>query len=179
MTLRVWAYCTAKNAASVQAAVGVEPWTSPPCTQETLDNKGMEGQDLLYFRLHGLKSVPSMWWGETRLGGLVPAFARDNLKGIDLGGAVVVLANCYGNSSPLVKSLLLSGASAVIAGPGKNYAAKRGRVIGVDTLAKWVRIGLGSGLGPQAALSLAKSRLLLTSWRAVDRDALEFRLHRG
>lgn len=175
----VWAYCTAKNAASVQAAVGVEPLTSPPCTQETLDNATMEGNDLLYFRLHGLKSLPSMWFGETEKGGLVPAFARENLKGIDLGGAVVILANCYGNSSPLVRSLLLSGASAVIAGPGKNYAAKGGRVVGTDTLAKWIRLGLGSGLGLKAALGLAKSRLLLTSWRAVDRDALEFRLHRG
>jgi len=113
------------------------------------------------------------------LGGLVPAFTRDNLKGIDLGGAVVILANCYGSSSPLIKYLFQSGARAVMAGPGKNYAAKGGRVVGTDTLAKWVRLGLGSGLGPKAALSLAKSRLLLTSWRAVDRDALEFRLHRG
>lgn len=177
--MRIWAYCTIRNVRSVRAAVGVEPLTSPPCTQESLKGLDMKGYDLLYFRLHGHESLPDVWFGETEDGSLIPAFSIDSLAGVSLDGAVVVLANCYGIDSPVIPQLLQIGASAVIAGPGENYAARSGRVVGADKLVQFIIKGLRRGWGARAALNFAKSRLLVTSWRAADRDALEFTLVRG
>lgn len=172
--MKVWAYCTERNARSVQAAVGVEPLTSPPLTGETVTKSMLEGHDFMYFRLHGLKETPSIWYGGDEVRGFVAALTPDNLDDVSLDGAVVVLANCYGVSSYIVPVMIRAGAGAVIAGPGENYAAKSGRVVGADLLAQKILWGLNRGWGPTRALRFARSRLLLSSWRSADRDALAF-----
>lgn len=153
--------------------------TSPPLTEKDLTPEVLEGHDYMYFRLHGLVATPDIWYGEGADGNWVPGFLADNLAGVDLGGAVVVLANCFSMYSAVLPKLIQSGASAVLAGPGRNFAATGGRVVGVDLLAQWVLRGLERGWGIRRSLLLAKSRLLLSAWRSADKDALEFTLIRG
>ncbi|NIM51635.1 MAG: hypothetical protein GTO22_20710 [Gemmatimonadales bacterium] len=75
----------------------------------------------------------------------------------------------------MVAACYRAGASAVIAGPGPNYAAGK-RVVGTDLLVKWLLYGLRLGLGPKRALQMARMRLKATSWRGPDRDALAFKI---
>ena len=173
--MKILAFCTYPARAAVRKATGVEPWTCPPYTTENIQPAHLEGYDLIYFRLHRLRSVPGLWFGEYPLGERVQAMNNYLLELTDLSGALVVMANCYGASDPMVKQLYASGARAVIAGPGRNYAHGE-RVVGTDLLAKWLIGGLRMGLGIGAALGVAKARLRLTAQRGADRDALEFAL---
>lgn len=184
--MKVFAYCTEVAGKSVAKATGVRPLTSPPLTVTTLDSKTLEGYDLLYFRLHAFKGG-DRWYGESFETASLPKAvqsaalkrwpALDRLHFIEanLSGAVVVLANCYGASSPLIRDIYEAGASAVIAGPGSNYAAGN-RVMGTDLLVRQVIRGLRAGRNIKKALRRAKLRLLLTAWRKPDRDALGFKI---
>ena len=186
--MRVFAYCTEVAGKSVAKATGVRPLTSPPLTVTTLNSEALEGHDLLYFRLHAFKGG-DRWYGESFETAKLPEAIRgtmieqwpalDRLHFIEanLGGAVVVLANCYGVSSPLVRDIHEAGASTVIAGPGSNYAAGN-RIMGTDLLVQQIIRGLKAGKSIKKALQRAKMRLLLTAWRKPDRDALGFKIIR-
>lgn len=186
--MKIFAYCTEVAGMSVAKATGVYPLTSPPLTATTLDSKMLEGYDLLYFRLHAFKGG-ERWYGESlevaslpkAVRGVAlkrwPALDRLHFVMADLGGAIVVLANCYGASSPLVQAMYKAGASVVIAGSGPNYAAGN-RVMGADLLVQQVIRGLQAGKNIKKALRWARMRLLLTAWRKPDRDALGFRIIR-
>ena len=186
--MKVFAYCTEVAEKSVARATGVRPLTSPPLFAETLNPRSLEGHDLLYFRLHAFEGS-GMWFGEgpevaklsrAMHGAAIrkwPALDRLHFIEANLGGAVVVLANCYGASSPLVRDIYKAGASVVIAGPGSNYAAGN-RVIGTDLLVQQVIRGLRAGKSIKKALRRARMRLLLTAWRKPDRDALGFKIIR-
>jgi len=171
--MKIFAYCTATARAAVRAATGVKPRTSPPLTANVFDSQWLTGYDLLYFRLHGHKSFPTLMFGD----GQIPALIAGQIRAADLGGAIVVIANCYGTESPLVQAFYAAGASAVIAGYGPNIAAGN-RVVGTDLLVKWLIRGLQMRLPVKRALAVAKARLLATSWRAADRDAREFTIMR-
>jgi hypothetical protein len=173
--MNVFAYCTLVAADTVARATGVTPFTSPPWDAETFRPAWLAGRDLIYFRLHGLPGAYPVWFGEGADGNLTPAFCRPNLGVADLGGATVVIANCYSTHGPLLQAFYDAGAGAVIAAPGENYAAGN-VVLGADLLAKWVILGLRLGLSVERALQLAKTRLILTAWRISDRDALGFRI---
>jgi len=173
--MRILALCAYPARAAVRKATGVEPWTSPPYTTENIQPAHMEGYDLIYFRLHRLRSVPGLWFGEYPSGERVQALNSYLLELADLSGALVVMANCYGVSDPMIRQLYVSGARGVIAGPGRNYAHGE-RVVGADLLTKWLLYGLRAGLGTKAALGVAKARLRLTAQRRADKDALEFAL---
>jgi hypothetical protein len=177
--IKVCAYCTLRTAKAVENAMGVEPITSPPFRSDSLPVSEFERQDLIYFRLHGSKEIPGTWFGEDRDRYLIPALDELGLKQMDLGGALVVVANCYGWYSPIMSSIIQAGAGGIIAGPGKNFGAVSERVVGVDKLARGVLLGLKRGMSPSMALRYSKARLLLTMWRPADRDALEFSLIRG
>jgi len=178
--VRVFAYCTELAKAAVGKATGVEPVTSPPLTASTFDPEWLEGRDVIYFRLHGMDGQAG-WFGE----GTGPlgfgktqmlALGLGQLRDVNLGGAVVIVANCYGaNDDPMVQALYDAGASAVIAGPGKNLALGD-RVVGTDLLARWVIAGLAVGLSVKVALMGAKARLMASIWRRSDSDALEFKI---
>ena len=110
--MRVFAYCTEIAQASVAAATGVLPVTSPPVTALEFDRGLLEGHDLLYFRLHRLLDRKG-WWGEGRHGGMLFALARAQVQRADLGGAIVVVANCHGaDDDPMVEALHEAGAAA-------------------------------------------------------------------
>lgn len=177
--MKIWAYCIAPAARAVAAATGVRPVTSPPWTADLIRPEMLTGHDLVYLRLHGLPNVPDVWFGEWPDGRLVPALTKGNLDELDpiegLGGATVVVANCYGAESPLLRELLEAGARAVIAGSGPNVAAGK-RVVGPDLLVSWVIRAMRRGMKPRRALRVAKGRLALSAWRSADRDAMRFRL---
>ena len=176
--MRVFAYCTELAREAVGRATGVEPVTSPPLTASTFDPEWLEGRDVIYFRLHGdeRQATSGQWFGEGQFMRTVPALGLEQLRGVDLGGAVVIVANCYGaNDDPMVQALYEAGASAVIAGPGKNLALGE-RVVGTDLLARWVIAGLAVGLSVKVALMGAKARLMASIWRRSDSDALEFKI---
>jgi len=135
------------------------------------DPQWLEGHDLLYFRLHGLPGQVG-WFGDN---GLL-ALTRVHVDVADLGGAVVVVANCYSaDNDPMVDALRRAGSEAVIAGPGPNLAAGN-KIVGTDLLVQWIIRGLRVGMGPRKALAVARMRLGLTAWRASDRDARGFRI---
>jgi hypothetical protein len=154
--MNLLAYCTEVAASAVRKALGVEPLTSPPVTASSFPRRKLRDLDMLYFRLHGEESEP--WRGEGVEGDKPVAFTPRCLSEADLGGCVVVVANCYGSDDPLVAALYEVGAEAVIAGPGLNYAAGD-MVTGADLLARWLRFGLELDLSVQWALRIAKLRL--------------------
>ena len=159
----------------VRAATGVKPLTSPPWRAGLIRPEHVENYDFIYLRLHGIEGVDDTWFGEDQQGNLVSALDADNLEDVDLAGATVLVANCYGASSPLVRELYQAGAEAVIAGPGRNWALAD-VVVGTDKLAQWMLRAMKAGAGPRWALQMAKMRVALTSWRMADRDAMQFKL---
>ncbi len=185
--MRVFAYCTLTAREAVEKATGVRPLTSPPMLAQHFDPQRMEGYDLLYFRLHGFEDIPDTWFGEDGRGPHLPlalraaaikrypAMTASQLDDVDLGGAVVVIANCYGADSPLVAGFYQAGAAAVIAGSGPNLAAAQ-QVVGTDALVQALIAAMNWGFGVRRALILARARLLATIWRAADRDALELKI---
>jgi hypothetical protein len=173
--MRIWAYCTAPAARSVAEATGVTPVTSPPATASNITSAALEGHDLLYFRLHGMNADVAAWFGESETGSIVPALEPCHVRGADLGGAAVVVANCFGFETLHRWPFYQSGASAVIAGPGPNYAA-RNRVVGADKLVRGLIAGLREGQTVERALAIARRALLFTCWRATDRDARQFEI---
>lgn len=173
--MRILAYCTLPAREAVKAATGVEPITSPPTTAGDFQAEWLSGHNLIYFRLHGVGQVYGTWFGEGLKRNLMPALDKRHIDAANLGGAVVILANCYGSTSPMVQELYQAGASCVIAGPGQNMAAGN-RVIGTDKLARSVITAMRRGWPVKRALQWAKAQLLTTFWRVSDRDALGFRI---
>lgn len=169
--MRVFAYCTRSAADAVRAATGVEPLTSPPVVAARFASRWLEGQDVLYFRLHGIPGYLG-WYGDD--GQL--ALTEGLIEKAHLGGAAVVVANCYsGDDDPMIGALYRAGAGIVVAGAGENIAAGN-RVVGADLLMQWIRRGLRAGLQMRAALRIARARLAWTGWRQSDRDARAFRV---
>ncbi len=174
--MRIFAYCLADAKEVVSRALGVIPLTAPPLKASTFDPKWLEGYDLLYFRLHGLEAIPTSMFYEEADESFSPAL---NVRQIGFAclkaGSVVIMANCYGTESPFVRAFYQAGAAAVIAGPGQNWALEKS-IVGPDLLARWLAQKLAKGLTVERAFSIAKTRLLLTSYRAADRDALGFKI---
>jgi len=170
--MRSFAYCAASYERSVRRAAGVEPLLSPPASLETLDVSLFHGREFLYFKLHGLPGQP-FWYGDDWL----TAVSAKQVRAMDLGGAVVFVANCHLPESPMLEALLDGGARAVIGGAGENYA-RAGRVDGADLLGLYVRWMLGLGMELQRAFWVAKMRLKLRRPDRVTEDTLAFRVYR-
>ena len=187
--MNVFACCIHPARVAVQKATGVEPLCCPPVTAESFDPLWLEGHDLLYFRLHGFQDRHDVWYGEhpdmkkTVPAALwaasiqhYPALAAKTVERADVSGSIVVIANCYGADNPVFAgAFYTSGAIAVIAAPGTNFAAGSD-VIGADSLVKTLIDNLQRGMDTRKALAWAKTNLLFTAWRAADRDALGFRI---
>ena len=139
---------------------------------ETFDPTWLEGHDFVFFKLHGHRGQP-YWYGDDH----ITALSADQLLLADLQGAVVFVANCWlfdhdGTPGPMLLPLLRT-ASAVIGGPGTNYALAN-KLGGTDLLALYVRFFLRLRLSAQAALRLAKIRLTLNRPCYATKDTLGF-----
>lgn len=150
--MRVFAYCAQSFVLATGLAAGVEPLTCPPVTAASFDPAQLAGHALLYFDLHGEPGV-DQWFGDARL----PALTAEQIRSVDLGGAVVFATNCYlaDAGSPMLDALLDAGARCVIAGPGRNYAGAQ-TVFGASLLGQAFRAALEKVADPAWALNLAK-----------------------
>jgi hypothetical protein len=143
---------------------------SPPVTRETFDPKWLEGNDFIYFKLHGFRNDP-MWYNEN----YNAALTASQIRSAGLSGAVVFVANCYLPESPMLQALLSAGAKAVVGGSGENYA-KVDEVHGADLLGLYFRLML-EDYG--AMLKMAKWRLVRKWPDKATLDALRFKIWTG
>lgn len=188
--MRTLAFCAASFRASVRRAAGVEPVLSPPVDVESFDSLQVAGRAFYYFNLHGLP-MQSFWYGDDWL----TAVSADQIRALDLEGAVVFAANCYlyeydplGRGTqpwgPMFQALCDTGARAVVGGGGKNWGAPH-KVTGADYLGMAFRQAFKMGLSPARAFAVARARVglrlvarfgLSVKERAAIRDALRFRI---
>lgn len=174
--MNVLAYCAESYREATRRAAGVEPLTCPPLDSRTFDPFWLEGQDLLWFDLHGLP-FDRAWYGDDHQRALL---AHD-VHGLRLRGAVVFAASCHVSpGSPMLEAFLDAGAT-MVGGPGRNYGGRE-TVLGAGLLGMWLRRGLAAGLGVDRALALAKARVKVAAVvggnRMAARDALGFRMWR-
>jgi hypothetical protein len=178
----ILAYCCASFADSTQKAAGVVPLLSPPLSAfggpglDRFPVYALEGQDVLYFKLHGLPGQP-YWYGDD----MITALTADQLPAADLSRTVVFVANCHlwaseksGKGAPMLDALLDAGAMAVVGGGGENFG-KMHEVYGADLLGKWFVMCLRLGASPLTAFYVAKARVSMEDDRGA-RDALDFEI---
>ncbi len=188
--MRTFALCAASFADSVRRAAGVEPLLSPPVDVQLFDGLQVEGYDFYYLKLHGLIGQ-AFWYGDDWL----TTVRADQIRALDLEGAVVFAANCYlyeydpsGRSvqpwGAMFQALCSTGARAVVGGGGKNFGALR-RVTGADYLGMAFRQAYKLGFSPARAFAFARARVglrlrarvgLSGGERAAIKDALMFKI---
>jgi hypothetical protein len=167
--MKIVAFSTAAGAAATLDATGVMPFTFPPLTADRFDPDWLAGCELIYVHLHGMPDQP-YWYGDQ----MMTAIRHEQIEAAQLNSAIVFVANCYGANSRMVQALYQAGASAVIAGPGKNFTVE-GAVRGADLLGKNFIGYLKNGLTVEAALAEAKNSIRLRALLSeLERDALEF-----
>jgi len=179
--MRILAYCCERFAESTRQAAGVKPITCPPVDCASFDLRQLEGQDFIWFDLHG--EPGAAWWlGDD---GSV-AMTAAQLREVDLGGAIVFAVNCYlaDDNSPMLDALLEAGARYVVGGSGRNWGGER-TLMGAGLLGMRFRQLLEREWDPMVGLAVAKQWLMLSA--AADqvmgkgrktlaaKDALEFR----
>lgn len=120
------------TARSIYAEIGdpVELLVSPPTLAATLERRRMEGVQIVYCNLHGVREGP-FWYGQ--LGGtpeLLVALRPSDLDGLDLNGALVVSQACYGAAienataaTSLALAFLARGAAAFVGATAMAYGA--------------------------------------------------------
>jgi len=185
--MNAFAYCAASFAPRLARLAGVRPHTCPPLTDETFDPSLLQGQDFVWFKLHGRRNE-RYWYGDnwtTALSAdrLAPA---DGTVGPDLRGAVVFVSNCWlyhgpaGREipGPMMIALAEARASAIIGGAGLNYA-RTDRIAGTDLLGLYVRYFLKLGLSARRAFRFAQLRLALARPGLVTDDTRGFRVWMG
>jgi hypothetical protein len=185
--MRIWAYCCQEFEKSTRRAAGVKPLTCPPMCAEDFDPRWLgelesdKPWDLIYLDLHG-RPGDTAWYGDD---GIV-AMTEEQVRSVDLGGAVVFAVNCYlaDDESPMMDALLDAGAQYVIGGDGLNYGGTRS-MVGASKLGQRFRQFYELLGDPLRALSLAKQAVQVSKaisgavGRArieeADADTLEFR----
>lgn len=189
--MRIFAYCARSFAPAMARMAGVTPVTCPPWNTFTFRPQWLEGQELIYFDLHGLPGL-AHWFEEQyspmlKIPSRTMAITAEQLRGVELGGAVVFCLSCYLEpGSPMLEALLDAGASYVIGGEGLNYGGTN-QLMGADLLGYWFRMALERGRSPLAALALAKriikfdlfKHAVLGQEQALEaaRDTLKFRAY--
>ena len=188
--MKVFAFCAASFRDSVRRAAGVEPVLSPPVDVGLFDGLKVEGYDFYYFKLHGLVGQ-RFWYGDDWL----TAVRADQIRALDLEGAVVFAAKCYlyeydpaglGTQpwGEMFQALCDTGVRAVVGGGGKNYGALH-RVTGADYLGMRFRQALKRFSEPARAFDFARARVglrlaarfgLSVEERAAIKDALGFKI---
>lgn len=182
--MRVFAYCAKSFERQTRRAAGVtKPITCPPVSSETLDVSALEGNDLLWFDLHGGPNV-GFWYGDN---GII-ALTAEQVRSVDLTDTIVFALNCYlaDRESPMLDALLDAGAKYVIGGDGENWEGVRS-LYGAGLLGMWFRRLLQIGIPALKALPLARKRVqgtllkdkLLGKKRKVDaaKDTLGFKAY--
>lgn len=124
--------------------------------------------DFIYIDLHGRPDQPKWLFADgKRVIGYqqIQNYAR---------GKVIFATTCYLPGTAWYDTL--RDGNVLVSGRGKNYGSDGERAIGAQLLALWFRRMLELGMSPESALRCAKFRVVLTSWRRADRDALSFEI---
>lgn len=191
--MRTFAYCAKTFAPAMARVAGITPVTCPPWNAFTFRPQWLEGRELIYFDLHGLPGLDH-WFEEVpspmlNIPGRTVAITAEQIRSVDLGGAVVFCLSCYLEwGSPMLEALLAANASYVIGGEGLNWGGTH-QLMGADLLGLWFRRALERGREPLAALALARHIVKLDLWKHVAlgrekaleaaRDTLKFRAYQG
>jgi hypothetical protein len=181
--VKIFAYCCQSFRDATRRAAGVIPLTSPPVDAATFGVWQLEGNDFIWFDLHGEPGL--RWWlGDNWIVALTAAQVRE----VDLGGAVVFAVNCYlaDEDSPMLEALLDAGARYVVGGTGRNWAGQR-TLFGAGLLGMRFLYLMSQGRDPLHSLALAKRwmRLGMAMQRVMGKsgkvmaakDALTFRAY--
>lgn len=173
--MRVLAYCSAGFADATARATGVYPLLSPPLSAATIHPVMLRGYDLLWFDFHG-RDAAAQWDNND---GMV-AITAEQIRRAELLGCTVFTTACWAGErdSPMLHAFLAAGARYVVAGAGPNWSGAQ-RVSGAARLGRWLRIGMGWGLGTPAALGVARTMLRMTSNTEPTKDSLRFEIFSG
>jgi len=132
------------------------PITSPPITAENFDPAWMEGQPLLYFKLHGYENDPD-WYGLDERGHKPTALTPNLVRQADLTGAIVVAVVCYGAGGEMEGAFLEAGAIAFF-GSADEVVAREDAVDEADLLAQQLLALARKSQNLQDILAEAKER---------------------
>lgn len=97
-------------------AAGVWPVAFPLRRAGAFDARILEGRDLIYVCLHGLRNQPYLYGDSYET-----AISADQIRSVDLGGAVVYMAGCFGDG-PVADAFLEAGASAIVGDSDTTWA---------------------------------------------------------
>lgn len=150
---------------STRLASGVRPITSPPASTATVAPAMLERANLLYLCVHGRQGDPFLY-GDRE----VPLLDLDRVCTLDLAGALVYLAGCWGVGAAS-DAFLAAGAAAVVADANEAWAG-RFLPLGSQALGRmWVRY-VAAGMTAGAALDLAVKVYAHRHRSARDREML-------
>lgn len=89
-------------------AAGAWPVSFPPGRADTFDPALLQGRDLIYACLHGLPNQPYLYGDKFET-----ALSAEQIRAVNLGGAVVYMAGCFGDG-PVADAFLDAGASCIV-----------------------------------------------------------------
>jgi hypothetical protein len=168
--MKIIAWCIASARESVRKAAGVEPLLSPPLTMGTFQPSILNGYDLVYLKLHGLKDQ-GYWYGD----GYVTACSAEQIANAGLNGCAVFAANCFLPDSPMLKALFDGGAGVVIGGSGINYGGTN-NMEGSDLLGWAMRMFMQTGMPVLKSFEIARRSLMIRRRTPAIEDALAFQI---
>jgi hypothetical protein len=159
------AFCDVRYCGSAAKVVGGDVVIAlpPPMSDDEL-RLLWSTSDFIYIDLHGRPDFPQCLFADGEKVLMVEQF-----EGLP-GGRVVFATTCHMPGTRFVDAL---AENYLVLGSGPNYGSRE-RVTGAPLLAMWMRKFLLLGMEPENALKLSKLRLVLSSWRKGDRDALTF-----
>ena len=160
--MRTYVLATRRFWLGTALAAGAWPRIASP----GLDARGMEGADLLYLCAHGLPDQPYLYDDAFQT-----VLAADDVARLDLTGAVVYLAGCYG-AGAMAEAFLAAGARFVV-GDRESTFAGHFLPLGSNRLGWHFVRALRRGLPPYAALDEAAARFARTMSEHGDESVLD------
>lgn len=158
-------------------AAGVWPVAFPPRGGGEFDVHLLECRDLIYVCLHGLAGQPYLYGDRFET-----AISADQIRGLNLGGAVVYMAGCFGDG-PVADAFLEAGSSAIVGDRDTTWAGTW-LPLGSNRLGRLFVRGMRQGGSADDAYRFAREHFATTSVDPRD-DAIlntvtiRYGMHRG
>lgn len=147
-------------------AAGVWPVAFPLRGGGAFDVRMLEGRDLIYVCLHGLRNQPYLYGDRFET-----AISSEQIRTANLGGAVVYMAGCFGDG-PVADAFLEAGASAIVGDSDTTWAGTW-LPLGSNRLGRLFVRGMRSGGDADYAYRFARERFGETSTDVRDRAILD------